>query len=104
MVLVLLAMMGYAAYIIYTDVREYERERKEEQERKEREHARSNGTIDIIEVDGEKWGVVPTKHNINGSACSMCDARAWRDCSRLPDCLQHNSGYGCDVIFKRIKD
>lgn len=86
MVLVLLAMMGYAAYIIYTDVREYKREKKaKEQERL---------IYYYTTVNGKRYDAVKVSED---NKCKGCAAEHNNDlCGDLPTCRR--TGLKCIYV------
>lgn len=76
--LVLLAMMGYSAYIIYTDVREYKREKKaKEQERL---------IYYYTTVGGKRYDAVKVSED---NKCKGCAAEHdTKLCISLPECIR----------------
>lgn len=86
MVLVLLAMMGYSAYIIYTDVREYERDKKAKEQTKEQANKQERLIYYQTTVHGKRYDAVKID-KING--CKGCAAE--HDamlCVALPACTR----------------
>lgn len=94
MTLVLLAMMGYYAYIIYTDIREYKREKKSKEQAKEQAKEQDKAQVNKQErliyyqttVNGKRYDAAKVDENNECKGCAAeHDARL---CVALPACIR----------------